>query len=126
MDTWRRTQVDKAGKVQAGLNSLIYEYFGLNEQERALIEDTVEVFDRSDTPGSLEAARTISTLQPIDADGLERYAKMLVTALNGWTTGSVRVSAAGGVDSELGIGLVELSQTRIAKEFWEPTRAARV
>jgi len=117
LDTWRRTQVDKAGKVQAGLNSLIYEYFGLNEQERALIEDTVEVFDRSDTPGSLEAARTISTLQPIDADGLERYAKMLVTALNGWTTGSVRVSAAGGVDSELGIGLVELSQTRIAKEF---------
>jgi hypothetical protein len=42
---------------------------------------------------------------------------MLVTALNGWATGSVRVCAAGGVDSELGIGLVELSQTRVAKEF---------
>jgi hypothetical protein len=42
---------------------------------------------------------------------------MLVTALNGWTTGSLRVCASGGVDSELGIGLVELSQTRILKEF---------
>ena len=117
LDTWRQKQRDKAGKLQTGLNSLIYEYFDLNEQERALVEDTAEIFDRSDTPGSLEAARTIPTLQPIDAAGLELYAAMLVTALNGWTTGSLRVCAAGGVDAELGIGLVELSQTRVAREF---------
>ena len=117
LSAWRQGQCDKAAKLQTGLNSLIYEYFGLDEQERALIEDTVEIFDRSDTPGSLEAARTIPTLQPIDSAGLEPYATMLVNALNGWATGSLRVCAAGGVDPELGIGLVELSQTHVAKEF---------
>jgi len=116
-DAWLKQQRDKAEEFQFGLNSLIYEYFGINEQERALVEDTVEVFDRSATPGSLEAARKIPTLQPVDAAGLEPYATMLVNALNGWATGGIRVCAAGSVATELGVGLVELSQTRSAKEF---------
>jgi hypothetical protein len=114
---WLQEQRYKAERLQAGLNSLIYEYFGINEQERALVEDTVEVFDRSDTPSSLDAARGIPTLQPVDAAGLEPYATMLVSTLNGWATGGLRVCAAGGVDTELGVGLVELSQTRSVKEF---------
>jgi hypothetical protein len=114
---WLQQQRCKAKRLQAGLNSLIYEYFGINDQERALVEDTVEIFDRSDTPSSLEAAREIPTLQPVDASGLEPYATMLASALNGWATSSLRVSAAGGVDNELGVGLIELSQTRSVKEF---------
>jgi hypothetical protein len=77
----------------------------------------VEVFDLSDTPGSLEAARGIPTLQPVDAAGLEPYATMLVNTLNGWATGGLRVCATGGVDTELGVGLVEISQTRSVKAF---------
>jgi hypothetical protein len=77
----------------------------------------VEVFDRSDTPASLEAARKIPTLQPVDAAGLEPYATMLVNTLNGWATGGIRVCAAGSVATELGVGLVELSQTHSVKEF---------
>lgn len=117
LGTWLQQQRDKAEKLQVGLNSLIYEYFGINEQERALVEDTVEIFDRSDTPASLAAARGIPTLQPLDAAGLEPYATMLVNALNGWVTGGLRVCAAGGVDTELGVGLVELSQTHSVKGF---------
>jgi len=117
LGAWLRQQRDKADKLQVGLNSLIYEYFGINEQERALIEDTVDVFDRSDTPGSLEAARGVPTLQPVDAAGLEPYATMLVNTLNGWATGSLRACAAGSVATELGVGLVELSQTRSVKKF---------
>jgi len=115
--TWRRQQRHKAKRLQASLNSLIYEYFGINEQERALVEDTVDVFDHSDTPSSLEAARRIPTLQPVDAAGLEPYATMLANTLNGWATGGLRVCATGGVDAELGVGLVELNQTRSVKEF---------
>ena len=77
----------------------------------------MEVFDRSDTPGSLEAARGIPTLQPVDAAELEPYATMLANALNGWATGGLRVCAAGGVDTEFGLGLIELSQTHSVKEF---------
>jgi hypothetical protein len=117
LGAWLQRQRDKAEKLQVGLNSLIYEYFGINEQERALVEDTVDIFDRSATPGSLAAARGIPTLQPVDAAGLEPYAKMLVNTLNGWATGGLRVCAAGDVNMELGIGLVELSQTHSVKEF---------
>ena len=114
---WLQQQRGEAEKLQLGLNALIYEYFAINVQERALVEDTVEVFDRSDTPSSLEAARGIPTLQPVDAAGLEPYATMLVNTLNGWATGGVRVCAAGGVDTERGVGLVELSQTDSVREF---------
>jgi len=99
------------------LNPFVYEYFGLNEQEIALVEDTCEIFDESDTPGSLNPAKKILTLEPVDAAGLERYAGMLTTTLNDWASGTLRVSASGGVDGDLGLGLVELNQTKSASGF---------
>jgi hypothetical protein len=116
-DRWFEEQRRKADKLQAGLNRKIYKYFGISKPERALIEDTVEIFDRSDTPASFEAARIIPTLQPLDAAGLASYASTLTDTLNGWATGDLRVLAVGGVDAELGIGLVELRQTRNPQEF---------
>ncbi len=114
---WLERQREKSRKLQAALEPLIYEYFGLNDQEIALIEDTCNIFDKSDTPGSLEAAKNIPTLQPLDATGLESYANMLTKMLNEWASGSLRVSASGGMDHELGLGLIELNQTRTAKDF---------
>lgn len=116
-EQWLQRQRKKAARLQSELNPLIYDYFGLNEQERALVEDTCDIFDRSDTPGSLTAARRIPTLQPLDADGLEPYATMLTDTLNGWATGALRTSATGGVDSETGLGLIELTQTRTPQLF---------
>jgi hypothetical protein len=114
---WLQRQREKAHKIQTEINPLIYEYFGINEQERALVEDTCEIFDESDTPNSLEAARNIPTLQPIDAAGLDPYATMLTETLNGWASGSLRVRAHGGVDRELGLGLVDLGQARTPQHF---------
>ncbi|MBZ5626178.1 MAG: N-6 DNA methylase [Acidobacteriia bacterium] len=114
---WLQEQRGKAERLQAELNPLIYKYFGVSTAECALVEDTVEVFDHSDTPASFEAARNIPTLQPLDAAGLEPYASMLTNTLNGWASGGLRVLAVGGVDAELGLGLVELRQTRTPREF---------
>jgi len=114
---WFQRQREKAARLQSEINPLIYDYFGLNDQERALVEDTCDIFDRSDTPGSLSAARNIPTLQPLNADGLEPYATMLVSTLNGCASGALRTSATVGVDSETGLGLVELSQTRTPQSF---------
>lgn len=116
-DRWMKEQRGKAAKLQAKLNRRIYKYFGISSAEGALIEETVEIFDRSDTPASFEAARTRPTLQPLDADGLAPYASTLTDTLNGWASGNLRVLALGGVDAELGIGLVELRQTRNPQEF---------
>jgi hypothetical protein len=114
---WLQRQREKAHKIQTELNLLIYEYFGVNGQELALVEDTCEIFDKSDTPASLEAARSIPTLQPIDAAGLDPYATMLTETLNSWSSGSLRVRAHGGVDRELGLGLVVLGQARTPQHF---------
>lgn len=116
-DRWLKAQRGKANKLQVELNEEIYKYFGISTTERALIEDTVEIFDRSATPVSLDAARTIPTLQPLDSAGLTRYASTLTDTLNGWASGNLRVLAFGGVDAELGIGLIELRQTRTPQEF---------
>lgn len=115
---WLQRQRERSRKLQAELEPLIYqEYFGLNEQEIALVEDTCDILDRSDTPGSLDVARNIPTLRPVDAGGLECYAKMLTDTLNSWASGALRVSASGGVDSEVGLGLVWLDQTKSANGF---------
>ena len=116
-EDWLKRQQKKSETLQAQIDPLVYQYFGLNEQEIALVEDTCKIFDESDTPGSFEAAKHIPTLQAVDADGLEPYAGMLTATLNGWASGSLRVSACGGVDAELGLGLVRLEQTKSARKF---------
>jgi len=116
-ERWLKHQRKKSENLQAEIDPLIYKYFGLNEQEIALIEDTCEIFDKSDTPGSLDAAKSIPTLQRLDSADLELYANMLTKTLNGWASGVLRISALGDVDCDLGLGLVELNQTKTSKSF---------
>ncbi len=116
-DQWLEGQRRKAKRLQSEMNELLYKYFGISAAERALIEDTVDIFDRSDTPASLEAAQNIPTLESLDSFGLTPYATTLTDTLNGWATGGLRVVAVGGVDADLGIGLVELRQTRNPQVF---------
>jgi hypothetical protein len=117
-EKWLERQREKSRKLQTELDQLIHEeYFGLNAQEVALIRDTCNVFDESDTPLSLAAAKDIPTLQPADAADLKSYATMLSATLNSWASGVLRVSASGGIDGNLGLGLVELNQTKSAKSF---------
>ena len=114
---WLLNQRQKSRKVQAELEPLIYTYFGLNEQEIALVEDTCEISDKSDTPGSLDAAKSTPTLQRLESADLEPYANMLTETLNGWASASLRVSASGCVDSKVDLGLVKLDQTKSARRF---------
>lgn len=117
LSEWLGNQREEVDSLQDELNHLIYRYFGLNEQEIALVEDTCDILDKSKTPGSLDVAKSIPTLQPLDADDLEPYAGMLTTTLNSWASGTLCVSASGGVDCGLGLALVELTQTQRAEKF---------
>jgi len=116
-ERWLNCQRERASKLQTEINPLIYDYFGLNTQERTLVEDTCDIFDKSDTPGKFDWTRKIPTLQPLNAAGLEPYGVMLAETLNGWATGSVRVYTSGGVDDEYGLGLIEVSQARAPRPF---------
>jgi len=124
LSEWLKSQRTRTASVQKELDQLVYKYLGLNEQEIALVEEACGVFDASDTPPSLEAAKDIPTLQPLHAADLESYAGMLTGTLNGWVSGTLRVSASGGIDGDLGLGLVELNQTKSAKNFRPRTISA--
>ena len=48
---WLAGWATKTARVQDEIEPLLYEYFGLIGQEQALVEDTWNIFDKSDTPG---------------------------------------------------------------------------
>jgi hypothetical protein len=97
------------------IDPLIYACFGLSEQEIALVEDTHEIFDRSDTPASLASARKRSvTLQEITSSReLADYADILCETLNTRAQGPRRVAACGYVDALTGLSMVELTQVPV-------------
>ncbi|MEZ0389093.1 MAG: class I SAM-dependent DNA methyltransferase, partial [Verrucomicrobium sp.] len=115
---WFDEQRQRTAGLQAELEPLIYRYFCLSAQEQALVEDTCDIFDQSDTPHSLGEARSIPTLKPVaEAAGLQAYADMLTDKLNEWAKGAAYSTATGGVDEKTGIALVEITQTRDPQPF---------
>jgi hypothetical protein len=115
---WRSKQKAATETLRRELEPLIYAYFGLTEQDIALVEDTCDIFDRSDTPTSLASAATIPTLQPLaSADELKQYADRLCLTLNQRITGNIRVVASGRVHHQTGLALVELAQSKVEAVF---------
>ncbi|MEI6195878.1 MAG: hypothetical protein WCS42_16285, partial [Verrucomicrobiota bacterium] len=124
---WLAEWAAKTAKMQAEIEPLLYEYFGIIGQEQALVEDTCDIFDRSDTPPAVDAP--MPTLEPLGSDGLENYAQMLTGTLREWSRGqTLNLSMTAGVESQLGVALLRVEQTKgsrvfrtapLAKEFAE-------
>jgi hypothetical protein len=108
---WLERWAARTAKVQEEIEPLIYEHFGLTDQERALIGDTVGIFDKSDTPGTWETA--MPTLEPIVDTGLEKYGDMLATTLRSWSIkDSLAVKLIGGINENLGLAVLRVEQTK--------------
>jgi hypothetical protein len=113
---WLDNWAAKTSKIQEEIEPLIYQYFGLINQEIALVDDTWNIFDKSDTPGALDTQ--IPTLQPITSDGLHSYAAMLATTLREWSREKKLVlNLTAGVDDELGLAVLKLEQTKARGTF---------
>ena len=124
---WGAQYEEESRELMAKADPLIYKYFGLTSQDIALVEDTCEIFDKGDTPPSLESARSIPTLSPIlDAEGLESYASMISQTLNGWASGPFKVTASGAVDAKTGYALVELQQNKEEKPYQARQSSAKI
>ncbi len=108
---WAAKRQASTDALHQELDSLIYAYFGLSEQEVALVKDTCEIFDKSDTPPSLASARKSAvTLQPLtDAGNLADYAECLCATLNTRAHGKNRVVSSGQLDDQTGLAMVELT-----------------
>ncbi|GAA5481296.1 HsdM family class I SAM-dependent methyltransferase [Haloferula sargassicola] len=124
---WLASERASGSAFRSSLDPLFYQYFGLTDQDIALVEDTCDIFDKGDTPTSLESAMDIPTLQPIDdAKGLEPYSTMLTKTLNQWASGPMKSAAAGTVDRQSGFAMVELTQTREEQPFRTVSRSGKV
>nr|VFJ89992.1 MAG: Methyltransferase domain-containing protein [Candidatus Kentron sp. LFY] len=103
--------------LQQEIDPLIYRYFGLTDQEKILVEDTVHVFIPSATPGTWRAS--IPTLDPVgetrvapyDKGGFCVYGDTLAGTLNSWVrdgSSRYRVRAEVGADKESGLAMASL------------------
>ena len=118
---WRRIRKSEVKALQEELEPLIYRYFGLTDQEIALVQDTIEVFEPSSTPHTWDSPQTV-TLDPVDnssvepyaTHGIATYANTLTRTLNTWAEiegADLRVRAEGGTDRRTGLATVIVSLT---------------
>lgn len=113
---WLSTWAAKTATVQAEIEPLVCDYFGLSSQEKALVEDTCTIFDKSDTPGTLDTP--MPTLDALEADGLAPYADMLSSTLREWSQGQrLALTITSGVNADLGLAVVKIEQTKTSGPF---------
>ena len=113
---WKKETEQDARELRATVEPLIYRYFGLGVQDIALVEDTCDIFDKGDTPPTLESARNAPLARTlVAASDLVPYADMISATLNGWSSGTTKVIARMAIHSPTGMALVELGQSKRPK-----------
>jgi hypothetical protein len=118
VDAFSRTEetvLDNRGELvdalQTECNKMVYEYFELDEIERALVEDTVSITMESILPA--RASAKLPTLKESSSDLREQYTKVLCDTLNDWTRGgSYHITAQVESTSGTGMGVVVLDRSR--------------
>lgn len=112
-------------EAQQNLNALVYEYFGICDWERYLIEDTVEIFRPSSTPGSLDSDKLI-TARPSQPHHRKLYADTLVATFRGWTRTKENLWAEGHLATKSGLAMVTFGVGGKAKAYDEFPAEERV
>ena len=112
-------------ETQKHLNKLVYEYFTVCDWERQLIEDTVNVFRPSSTPGSLDSQKLL-TVQHSTPTHREEYADTLVKTFRGWTRVQKELWTQCSLASDLGLALITLGIGGKFREYKESPSEPRV
>nr|VFJ94954.1 MAG: Methyltransferase domain-containing protein [Candidatus Kentron sp. H]VFJ95894.1 MAG: Methyltransferase domain-containing protein [Candidatus Kentron sp. H]VFK01944.1 MAG: Methyltransferase domain-containing protein [Candidatus Kentron sp. H] len=128
---WQAARKEQTDALQAEIEPLIHEYFGLTDQEITVVEDTVGVFIPSATPNTWTAS--IPTLGPVEKakvspygeQGLCAYGNTLANTLNAWAgdeSSRYHVRAQIGADRETGLAMASL---RLFEGEPEPEKICR-
>ncbi len=100
------------------IEPLVYEYYGISEREKLLIEDTVNIFKRSMMPSSINGAvKTIGIPTPEER---KDYVELLCSTLNTWAKRSnFRVNGKVEYSEVLGTSIVTLIKSHKAERYSE-------
>lgn len=97
--------------LQEACDEFLYEYFAIDDVERALIEDTERVILRSILP--MRASSKLPTLLETSANDRKVYTELLCETLNDWAReGSYRVHGRVHVTSDSGVAAVILDRSK--------------
>jgi hypothetical protein len=107
------------------LDKQVYDYFGICEWERHLIEDTVNIFRPSSTPASLDAEK-LYTVKPSTPNDRKLYADALVSTFRGWTRTKEALWAESCVAPKSGLAFATFGVGGKAKEYKETEAEKRV
>lgn len=112
-------------ETQQKLNKLVYEYFGICDWERYLIEDTFKIFRPSSTPSSLDSENLV-TAKPSDEAHRKLYADTLVSTFRGWTRTKENLWAEGHLASKSGLAMVTFGVGGKARVYKESKAEERI
>jgi len=115
----RKTLIDA---VKSELSGLVNDYYGLSDWERTLVAETVDIFEPSSTPPSLDTP--IPTLRRTEGDDHRTYAEVLCTTLNGWLHRQPwKLTATAHIARRTGLGLLTLARSKQPGNFTEQPAA---
>ncbi|MBI5187023.1 MAG: hypothetical protein HZA01_15055 [Nitrospinae bacterium] len=107
-------------ETQGIIEPLIYDYYEISEQEKMLIEDTVNILEPSSTPHSVKG--NIPTLKPATFENRKTYVDLLCEVLNSWGKRSkFKVSGEAKISTSIGLGIVTLRKSDSIKPYSENT-----
>ena len=94
------------------LDRLVFDYYGVDDWEQALVEDTVRLWIPSATPRRDDLP---PTLQPSTKTERQTYGRQLIECLNAWAKGSDRRVTARIVRcADAGLAIVQLTRAPVA------------
>lgn len=108
-----RDFADRVGivrRTQESVDTLIEEYFDLDDVERMLITDTAEIIIPSVRPS--RGKPNVPTIKQSSDALCTSYTSLLCDRLNGWAKQECRVHGKVVADSSIGVGMVVLEKTR--------------
>ncbi len=101
--------------LQAELNLLVYEYFDIDDNERALVNDTEAIFIKSILPK--RASPNLPTLKESTPQIRQTYSELLCETLNDWASGGrYQIHGTVHVSPKAGVGAVVLQRVSANKK----------
>jgi len=111
--------------AQLELDDFVCDYFQICPWERELIEDTVNVFRPSSTPGAIDSDGLI-TARLSTVTQRRQYADTLTRTFRGWTKTTKHLWAEGHVATGIGLGLITMGISDVATKYAEFQAAEHV